>query len=434
MICKSIDDNRDRIFSIGEQLMRNPELGFKEFNSAKLVAKVMDELGIPYQNGLAITGVKGKLEGNAPGPTLALLGELDSLVVFGHPMADEETGAAHACGHNAQIAGLMGAAIAITETNAMHSLAGNLVFFAVPAEEYVEVEYRTNLVKEGKLEFLGGKPELIQLGHFDDVDLSMMIHTANKSEGFLAGIADSANGCVVKLIEFIGKAAHAGGAPHKGINALNAATLAISAIHAQRETFRDSDTIRVHPIITRGGDTVNVVPSLVSMETYVRGKTLEAIKDANEKVDRALRAGAMAIGADVKIRTLPGYIPLNNNKQMGNLFMKNAERLFGKENVGSAGHRTGSTDMGDVSQIMPAIHPYISGAEGQGHSVEWKIVDAETAYLGKAKALAMTAVELLYDKAQEAMFILEKSKPKMTKDEYLEYQRAINKVEVYSDT
>jgi len=428
-----IDENRDWVYSIGDQIMRNPELGFKEFETAKLVTDIMDELSIPYQSGLAITGVKGKLEGKTQGPTLALLGELDSLVVQGHPMANKETGAAHACGHNAQIAGLMGAAMAIVKTGAMDSLAGNLVFFAVPAEEYVEVEYRTELVEQGKLEFLGGKPELIRLGHFDDIDLSMMIHTSTKSEGYLAGIADSSNGCVVKLIEFIGKAAHAGGAPHKGINALNAANIALSAIHAQRETFRDSDTIRVHPIITRGGDTVNVVPEYVSMETYVRGKTLEAINDANEKVDRSLRAGAMAIGAEVKIRTLPGYIPLKNNKQMGKLFLENAESLFGKENVGNVGHRAGSTDMGDISQIMPAIHPYVNGAEGQGHSIDWKIVEPELAYIGKAKILSMTAVDLLYDNAQQAEKVLEQTEPNMTKKEYLEYQRNINKIEVYKD-
>lgn len=431
IVCQSVDENRDWIISLGEQIMRNPELGFKEFKTAKLVKETMDTLDIPYQSELAITGVKGKIQANKPGPTLALLGELDALIVQGHPVVDKTTRAAHACGHNAQIAGLLGAAIAITKTNAMNSLAGNLVFLAVPAEEYVEVEYRTNLVKEGRLEFLGGKPELIRLGHFDDIELAMMIHTSNKSEGFTAGIADSSNGCVVKMVEFIGKAAHAGGAPYKGINALNAANIALSSIHAQRETFRDSDTIRVHPIITHGGDTVNVVPSSVTIETYVRGKTLEAIQDANEKVERSLKAGAMAIGAQVEIQTLPGYMPLINNKQMGSLFMNNAKKLFGEENVGNVGHRTGSTDMGDVSQIMPAIHPYVNGAEGQGHSVNWKIVDSETAYLGNAKVLAMTAIDILYDDAQEAKRILDTNEPNMTKEEYLEYQRAINKVELY---
>jgi len=265
--------------------------------TAKLVAETLRQLGIPYQEGLAITGVKGMLRCAKPGPTLALMGELDSLVVFDHPLANKETGATHACGHNAQIAGLMGVAIAIADTQLAKFLAGNVVFFAVPAEEYIEVEYRMNLVKEGKLGFLGGKAELIRLGHLDDIDMAILIHTSARPADKLSGIPESSNGCIVKLMRFIGRAAHAGGAPDKGINALNAAMLAIFAIHAQRETFRDNDTVRVHPIITHGGDLVNVIPADVRMETYVRGKTTEAIDDANMKVDRALRAEARWLSA-----------------------------------------------------------------------------------------------------------------------------------------
>jgi amidohydrolase len=430
-LCEAVDHRREQIISIGEQIMNNPELGFKEVNTAKLVAETLGQLGIPYQEGLAITGVKGLLKCAKPGPTLALMGELDALVVFDHPMANKETGAAHACGHNAQIAGLMGAAMAIVDANVAESLAGNVVFLAVPAEEYVEVEYRVNLVKEGKLEFLGGKPELVRLGHLDNVDMAMLIHTSARPGDRLAGIADSSNGCVVKLIRFIGRAAHAGGAPDKGINALNAAMLAMSAIHAQRETFRDDDTVRVHPIITHGGDLVNVVPADVRMETYVRGKTTEAIQDANMKVDRALRAGAMAVGAKVEIQTLPGYMPQINNPDMAEIFKNNVISLIGSDQFAQGGHRTGSTDMGDICHIMPAIHPYIGGAEGSGHSADWRIVDPDMAYLTPAKVLAMTAVDLFYDNAQKAKEILDKSKPRMTKEEYLQYQRNTFRTELF---
>jgi metal-dependent amidase/aminoacylase/carboxypeptidase family protein len=115
---------------------------------------------------------------------------------------------------------------------------------------------------------------------------------------------------VAKRIRFIGSAAHAGGAPHKGVNALNAAMSAISAIHAQRESFRDEDTIRVHPIITQGGVAVSSVPADVRMETFVRGRSVNAFQSASRKVDRALRAGAMAVGGSVSITTLPGYLPI----------------------------------------------------------------------------------------------------------------------------
>jgi len=430
-ICEAIDRRRDQICRMGDHIMLNPELGFKEFETAKLVAQTMDEFGIPYQTELAITGVKGVLKGKKPGPTVALIGELDSLLVSDHPQANKETGAAHACGHNAQVAGLMGAMMGMVDSQVAEDLAGNVVFFAVPAEEYVEVEYRMGLVKAGKLSFLGGKPELIKLGHFDDVDMAIMIHTHSDEHMTKAAVSASSNGFVAKMIRFLGKAAHAGGAPHKGVNALNAAQIALSAINAQRETFQDQDAIRVHPVITKGGDLVNVVPAEVCMETYVRGRTAEAILDANAKVDRSLRAGALAMGAKVEIETLPGYMPLKNNTVLTQLFKANSEDLFGKEEFSQVGHRTGSTDMGDLSHIMPALHPYMSGASGPGHSVDWHISDKEMGYLGPAKSLALMAVDLLYGDATQATRVLDGYKPEMTKDAFLSFQRDLYKTELY---
>jgi amidohydrolase len=430
-ICEAIDRRRDQICRIGDHIMVNPELGFKEFETAKLVTKTMDEFGIPNETELAITGVKGVLRGKKPGPTVALIGELDSLLVSDHPQANPETGAAHACGHNAQIAGLMGAMMGIVDSKVVDDLAGTIVFFAVPAEEYVEVGYRVGLVKEGKLSFLGGKPELIKLGHFDDIDMAIMIHTHSESGMSPTAVSASSNGFVAKTIRFLGKAAHAGGAPHKGINALSAAQIALNAIHAQRETFQDEDAIRVHPVITKGGDLVNVVPAEVCMETYVRGRTTEAILDANAKVDRALRAGALAMGAQVEIETLPGYMPLKNNAALTRLFKSNAQDLFGADAFSEIGHRTGSTDMGDLSHVMPALHPYMSGAYGPGHSVDWHISDKEMGYIGPAKSLALMAVDLLYGDATEARRVMDGYEPDMTKEAFLKFQNGLYKMEVF---
>ena len=430
-ICEAVDRRRGEIEKIGDHIMVNPELGFKEFKTARLVADTMKSFDIPHESGLAITGVKGVIRGKNPGPTVALMGELDSLLVADHPHADAQTGAAHACGHNAQIAGLMGAMMGLVDTGAMEDLSGNIVIFAVPAEEYVEIEYRLGLLREGKLSFLGGKPELIQKGHFDDVDLAAMIHTHRSAEQKKASVIESCNGCIVKLIRYVGLAAHAGSSPHKGINALNAAHIALAGIHAQRETFKDEDAIRVHPIITRGGDLVNVVPADVRLETFVRGKTNEAIMDANIKVDRALRAGAMAIGAAVEINTLPGYMPLRDDREMQKLFMQNAQMLFGVDECSEAGHRTGSTDMGDISHIMPAVHPSMSGASGISHGNDFLITDKEMAYLAPAKALALMAVDLLYGNAEKAKEIQAHHKPLMSKAEYLSYQNRIFQKELY---
>lgn len=430
-ICEAIDRRRDQICRIGDHIMVNPELGFKEFETAKLVAQTMDEFGVPCETELAITGVKGVLKGKKPGPTVAIIGELDSLLVSDHPQAHSDTGAAHACGHNAQIAGLMGAMMGIVDTKAVDELAGTVVFFAVPAEEYVEVEYRMDLVKAGKLSFLGGKPELIKLGHFDDIDMAIMIHTHSDSEMPKTAVSASSNGFVAKMIRFVGKAAHAGGAPHKGINALSAAQIALNAIQAQRETFQDQDAIRVHPVITKGGDLVNVVPAEVCMETYVRGRTAEAILDANAKVDRALRAGALAMGAQVEIETLPGYMPLKNNEKLSHLFKVNSQNLFGAEEFCEVGHRTGSTDMGDLSHVMPALHPYMSGASGPGHSVDWHISDKEMGYIGPAKALANMVVDLLHGDAIEAQKVLDGYEPEMSKAAFLKFQNYLYKSEVF---
>jgi len=425
-VCEAIDRRGEQIIKIGETIRHHPELGFKEFKTARLVEQTLKDLGLSPQTELALTGVRTTMNAAKEGPTLALLGELDGLVVSDHPLADPETGAAHACGHNAQIAGLMGAVMGLLDSKALQHMAGRVIAFAVPAEEYGDVAWRVHQAREGKLEFLGGKPELLRLGHFDDVDMAMMIHTTPRAEDKLAGVGVSNNGCVVKTIRYIGKASHAGGAPHMGINALYAANVALTAINAVRETFREADTIRVHPIITLGGVQVNVIPADVRLETYVRGKTVEAILDANTKIDRALKAGALALGAQVEIETLPGYLPLFNNMEMAETFKANAVGLVGDGNYTTIGHRTGSTDMGDISHVMPTLHPYMGGASGMGHGADFQITDPKLAYLGPAKTLAMTAVDLLWGQGETARIIMSKTKPRMTKSEYLAFQRSIN--------
>ena len=432
-IAAVVESHRDDIVEVGETIMRNPELGFKEFETAALVQRKFDEFELDYRAGLARTGVKARIDTGRPGPTLALIGELDALTVAGHPQENPETHAAHACGHNAQIAGLMGAAATLSDPSILRDLSGSIVLFAVPAEEYVEVEYRHGLVQDGELEFLGGKPELIARGEFDDVDLAMMIHTHSRpDENGMAAVTASNNGCVVKQIRYVGKAAHAGGAPHLGINALYAAHIGLAAINAVRETFRDDDAIRVHPIITRGGDLVNVIPADVTLETYVRGKTTDAIDAAAVKVDRALKSGALALGAEVEIITLPGYLPLVNDGDLAELFMANQRVVHGDADVRRQEHRTGSTDMGDVSHIMPALHPSMAGAVGSNHAVDWAIADPQMAYLEPAKALAWMAADLLGNGAQEARRVLDNFQPRMSKAEYLEYQRGLNQVERWS--
>jgi len=426
-----IDAKADELTAIAKTILKNPEPGFRELKTARLVAEQFGALGMQPRSGLAVTGVRADASGTSAGPTLAILGELDSLIVSDHPHADPDTGAAHACGHHCQIAMMLGAATALTNHDVLDNLAGRIAFMAVPAEEYIEIEYRDDLRRAGKIEFLGGKPELVKLGEFDDVHLAMMLHTTSNPAEKLMCISNTNNGTVAKRIQFIGRASHAGGAPHLGINALNAAMMAMTAINFNRETFRDEDSIRVHPIITKGGEAVSAVPADVRMETFVRGRTVEALMDANAKVDRALKAGAMAVGAQVKIQTIPGYMPLQQNKAMAEIFRANAAELVGEENVGYVDHRGGSTDMGDISRLMPVIHPYVGGATGLGHGATYVVEDYALAVIKGAKALAYTAIDLLGDNASHGNSVAGGQRADMSIPEYLRFMRNLASEETF---
>ncbi|MFH1571860.1 MAG: amidohydrolase [Gemmatimonadota bacterium] len=431
-VCQAIEARRERIIGLGEAIMSEPELGFKEVKTAARARAAFEEAGLPCTDGLALTGVRAVLCGRRPGPTVALLGELDALIVPDHPRADAETGAAHACGHNAQVAGLCGAALGLAAAGAAEHLAGTIAFLAVPAEEYVEIEYRLGLVRQGRITFPAGKPELVALGCFDDVDLALLIHAGSSDavEGAM-GVASSSNGFLAKSIRFRGRAAHAGVAPEKGVNALYAAQLALSAINAQRETFRDQDCVRVHPIITRGGDLVNIIPAEVCVETYVRARTAEAMLEAASRVDRALRGAALAMGCGVEIDTVPGFLPLVNDPGLAALFRTNAGRLLGDDAYRDYPHSGGSTDAGDLSHIMPVLHPVMTGARGGVHAADWCIADPDAGYVVPAKALVMMAVDLLFGQAEEARRVLAASRPPLTREAYLQQQRAVFRTERY---
>lgn len=424
-VCRVIDAHREEIVAIGEDIRVHPELGFKEFRTTGVVAEHFGRLGIPHQTGIAITGVKGMLRGGRSEATVAYLGELDSVLVRGHPDADPATGAAHACGHNAQIANLIALAYGLVESGVMPYLGGNIALMAVPSEEYVELEYRLGLRREGKIEFLGGKPEMIRLGAFDDVQIAMMTHQTSRKEKGKFSVGGASNGCIAKLIQYIGKAAHAGGSPHDGINALKAAMIALQAIDANRETFKDDDHIRVHPIITKGGELVNVIPADVRLETYVRGASVEAIVAAAQKVDRSLKAGAMALGATVNITSLPGYLPRLLHPKLIEVYKENAVALVGEDEWWEPTFGAGSTDMGDVSHIMPAIEASAKGSEGTGHGADYRISDADMAYIAPAKVAAMTLIDLLADGAARAKSVLDGFKPVFTKEEYLKFMRSL---------
>lgn len=424
-LCAAIEKRLEDIRAIGLSIAEEPELGYKEVKTSAKVQEAFDRLGIAYETGFGVTGVKARLAGAGHRRTVALLGELDAIVCREHPMSDPVTGAAHCCGHNVQIANLVAVAMAVKDVDAMKYLGGDLVLFAVPAEEYVEIEYRNKLREEKKIEFLGGKAQIIAEGGFDDVDMALQMHVdpATHPEGNFQ-VGNTSNGFIGKLITYRGKAAHAAGAPDKGVNALNACMMGVMGVNAIRETFREEDCVRFHPIINSGGDLVNVIPDYVKMESYVRASNLPAMKDVNARINRALQAGAMALGAECDIHDLAGYLPMKPDENFRAVLRANAQKIFGAEFVTEGEHAAGSTDMGDVSHLMPVVHPWVGCVSGVLHGANYRLTDEKTAFTKTPQVLASTIVDLLWDDAAEAERICAAHKPELTKAEYLEYMRS----------
>tara|TARA_Y100000994_G_scaffold240887_1_gene236117 strand:- start:4632 stop:5972 length:1341 start_codon:yes stop_codon:yes gene_type:complete len=433
----NIDNNSEDMIGVAKTILDMPEPGYREFKTSKFTLEQFEKYGFTNIEKVSMTGLKATIDTGRPGPTVCVMGELDSLVVLGHPHADEETNAAHACGHHCQIAQMIAVGQSLNDPEVLKGLSGKIVLVAVPAEENIEVEYRKTLRDEGKIEFLLGKQEFVKLGALDDVDIAMMTHTGGNqkdNDNKTLVLGGSSTGSVSKSIKFIGKASHAGGAPHNGINALNAANLAMAGIHFQRETFQEKDIVRIHPIITQGGAAVSSVPADVRMETYVRGSTVEGFLDASEKVDRALRAGAMAIGAEVEITTIPGYLPMFQNKGLTDIYEQNSIQLVGDEGVDRSKVESiggGSTDMGDMSQLMPIIHPSVHSTSGDGHGIDYVVTDYNSAVTTAAKAMALTVVDVLHGDAEKGKEIIDTFKPMLTKEAYLKLLRSMYKEEKF---
>ncbi len=432
-IVEIIDKKAEEIIAFGTDIWNHAELGYKEVRTSGKFVEEMAKLGLDSETGLAFTGVKSYLheKGSTEGPTLAIIGEMDGLPIPNHP--DAYNGVSHSCGHHAQLTGVVGAAMALTDPEVKAAMGGNICFFAVPAEEFVDITWKNQMMKEGKLGYGGGKCELIRIGAFDDIDISMGHHS---STGLDMGIINStSNGFVNKTVTFKGRSAHAAGMPHHGIDALNAATAALVNIALQQESFRDEDSVRCHGFISNGGSAVNIIADEVVMQYCTRGKTPEAYKNASDKVDRSFKAAAMATGCDVTIETMAGYM-----SQMANPHTEVLQSVLdeikaeGKytNQIDSEGHGTGSDDFGDVSCLMPLVHFNTGGVEGTIHGPDLVVSDPYLAYVVTAKIFALTAYRLMKDGAAAAKENIADYEPIMTKESYIAFQDSMQKTETFT--
>ena len=417
-ISNFIEKQQNLIFEAADFIWKHPETGYREVVTSEYLAEQFEKLGYDIVKAEEITGFYTIIDTGRPGPEVMILGEMDSIICPSHPAANKETGAVHACGHHQQSAVLLGIAAALKEPGALEGLCGRIRLCAVPAEELLEIEYRSKLREQGIIKYYGGKNEFLHRGYFDSVDLAFMVHSGNNFNVYPIW-----DGCLVKNIIYKGTSAHAGGAPWEGNNALYAATCGINAVNAIRETFKDTDYVRVHPIITHGGDIVNAIPESVRMESFVRGSTVDAIAKANNKVNQALIGGALSLNNNIEIIDISGYSPLINNTDMIELAKEvTAAVIPDVEFTVNDGVYTVSTDMGDLSMIMPVFHPCFGGCKGSLHANNFEVSDPEVAYLENAKFQLGMLFALLSNGGKKAKEVVANYKPQFaTKEEFLSY-------------
>ncbi|MBQ1324878.1 MAG: amidohydrolase [Solobacterium sp.] len=410
---------RDLMFDAEEFIWKHPQTGFTEWEAHNYLVPKYEALG--YTVNLAgkipghgnIPGFWVDLDTGKPGPTLGIFGELDALDIANHP--ESVNGMTHCCGHHAQSAALLGLAAALKEPGALDGLSGKIRLIAVPAEEMIQLGFREELRRQGVVSYMGGKVEFMYRGILDDVDIAIMVHGTSAGPGepfdFSCGLGN--NGCMAKTIRYKGKSAHAGGSPHLGINAEYAAMLGLQAVNNLRETFQEKDYIRFHPIMMGVNCAVNIIPDEMKIESYVRGKTNEAIKRENIKINRALAGAALATGAGVELIDRPGYSPEVHDYDFMKLVEKCCADLVGEDRVrfDYTEWSTGSSDFGDITCVMPGVQFNAAGATGTFHGIDFKVADKERMVVNSAKGQLFVIDALLSDDAANAKRIIANYKP-----------------------
>lgn len=419
-ILRLIDVHKDQIIAFAEDIAAHPEPGYEEFCTAGKTAEVLKNLGYKVTEHLARTGVKGT-KSIKEGPSLTVIGELDAIGCHSHPNANPVTGAAHACGHHAQMAAMIGCAIAMADPDVQKCLAGTVNFLAVPAEEYIDADKRARLKKEG-IEFCCGKSEMIRTGVFDDTDIALTthVHMVPVEEDFYLG-NPACNGYSAERVTVRGKAAHGAIDPWNGVNALSITTSAIQMMGLMRETFREEDHVRLHNVIRKAGDVINSVPDEAIVETKVRAASLDKICEITDMVNRAYAGSAYAFGGKIEMEKLQGYMPIIP-RAADNALIEAADDLgLNYRTVQKGDFNNACTDVGDLSHLVPVVNFTFKGFEGKLHGADFKITDPEKAYILPAKLLALTVYKLLKNGGQEAKKITKSYTPVFNKESYIQY-------------
>jgi amidohydrolase len=364
-VSRQVEQQRRELVELSLKIHANPELGFKEERASVWLTDYLARNSFQIEKGIGGLSTAFKATYGSSKPVIALVGEYDALPEIGH-----------ACGHNIIAASAVGAGVA--SKCVIDNCGGAVAVFGTPAEE-----------------LFGGKVFMLREGVFDGVDAAMMIHPGVRNVATTEALA-----CVGLEIEFFGKAAHAAAYPERGINALEAMILAFNAVNSLRQHVKDR--ARIHGIITRGGEAANVVPAYSAATFLVRATDNAYLDELKQRVLNCFEGAALATGVRLGYRWSEIiWAPMKNNLVLAQLFTQNLESLGRRVEPFEAYLGFGSTDMGNVSQVIPAIHPSVAIASPDVllHSADFAVAAASESghkgLLDAAKALAMTVVDLL---------------------------------------
>ena len=360
-----VDAQRHQLSELSLKIHANPELGFHEVKATAWLTRYLEENGFSIERGICELPTAFRASYGQGKPTIAILAEYDALPGLGH-----------ACGHNLIATCAVGAGVA--SKLAIDQFGGSILVIGTPAEE-----------------IYGGKVIIVDKGGFNNVDMAMMMHP---------GVYNTATACTLACqnleVEFFGKAAHAAARPEAGINALEAMLNSFAAIDSLRQHIKS--TARIHGIITDGGEAANVVPAHSAGNFIVRDEDNAYLDELKERVLNCFVGAAKASGARLEYRWgKTRYAPMRNNLTLARLFRQNMQSLGRRMQLFNPNSVLGSTDMGNVSQLVPGIHPIIAIAPKDvlGHSPQFTQASASEAgirgLVDAAKALAMTAADLV---------------------------------------
>jgi amidohydrolase len=363
---RAVDDQSRELSDLARQIHEHPELCFEEHQAAAWIAEYVERAAnVSVERGVGGLPTALRARAGAPGPRIAILAEYDALPQIGH-----------ACGHNLIAAGAVGAFVALSR--AMAELGGSVELVGTPAEEGG-----------------GGKIRLLEAGVFKGLDAAIMFHPFDRDI-----LAHPALSSLRLILKFHGAPSHAAAAPAEGRSALTACLDTFRLIDSQRVHFRDG--VRVHGIVTNGGQAVNIIPENAECEFSVRSTTTDELERVNTIVQRCARGAALASGVDVEIIERRGYREMWNNMSIARRFGVALEALGRTPREHDERVGAGSTDMGDVSQYLPSIHPYLAICdEGESMCHQHRFADCACSERGfgtmlvAAKALARTAADLL---------------------------------------